>query len=53
MLALPNQDIVKTDKRVVIQLGTSRMEGTGMIADNGKHQMNLQSQVRGHYEPSH
>lgn len=53
MLALPNQDIVKTDKKVVIQLGTSRMEGTGMIADNGKHQLNLQSQVSGHYEPSH
>ena len=48
-----NQDIVKTDKKVVIQLGTSRMEGTGMIADNGKHQLNLQSQVSGHYEPSH
>ena len=53
MMALPNQDIVKTDKKVVIQLGTARMEGTGMIADNGKHQLNLQSQVSGHYEPSH
>jgi lipopolysaccharide export system protein LptC len=53
MLALPSQDIVKTDRKVVIQLGTSHMEGTGMIANNGKHQLNLQSQVSGHYEPSH
>jgi lipopolysaccharide export system protein LptC len=53
MLARPNQDIVKTDRKVVIQLGTSRMEGTGMIADNRKHQLNLQSRVSGHYEPSH
>jgi len=53
MLALPKQDIVKTDRKVLIRLGTSRMEGTGMIADNGKHQLNLQSTVSGHYESSH
>jgi len=53
MLALPKQDIVKTDRKVLIRLGTSRMEGTGMIADNGKHQLNLQSNVSGHYESSH
>jgi lipopolysaccharide export system protein LptC len=53
MLALPKQDIVKTDRKVLIRLGTSRMEGTGMIADNGKHQLSLQSNVSGHYESSH
>ena len=53
MLVLPDQDLVKTDKKVVIRLGSSRMEGTGMIADNCKHQLNLRSQVSGHYETSH
>lgn len=53
MLALPDQDIVKTDRKVIMTVGTSRMEGKGMVADNGRRQLNLQSQVSGHYESPH
>jgi lipopolysaccharide export system protein LptC len=53
MLALPDQDIVKTDRKVVMTIGSSRMEGKGMVADNGQRQLNLQSQVSGHYESPH
>lgn len=53
MLALPDQDIVKTDRKVIMTIGKTRMEGKGMIADNGRRQLNLQSQVYGHYESPH
>lgn len=50
MLALPDEDLVKTDRPVVIRVGESRLTGTGMVADNAKHQLNLQSKVTGFYE---
>ncbi len=50
MLALPDQDLVKTDRPVVIRVGESRLTGTGMVADNTKHQLSLQSKVTGFYE---
>lgn len=50
MLALPDDDIVTTDRRVVIRVGQSTLVGTGMVADNAKHQMTLQSKVTGLYE---
>jgi lipopolysaccharide export system protein LptC len=50
MLALPDEDIVKTDRQVVIRVGQSILAGTGMVADNAKHQMTLQSKVTGFYE---
>jgi lipopolysaccharide export system protein LptC len=50
MLVLPDQDIVKTDRKVIMTMGNSRMEGKGMVIDNGRRQMNLQNQVYGHYE---
>jgi len=50
MLALPDQDLVRTDRPVVIRVGESRLSGTGMVADNTKHQLTLQSKVTGFYE---
>ncbi len=50
MLALPDEDLVKTDRPVVIRAGESRLSGTGMVADNTKHQLTLQSRVTGFYE---
>ena len=50
MLALPDEDLVKTDKEVVVRLGSSRLVGTGMVADNARHQLNLQNKVSGYYE---
>ncbi len=49
MLALPDQDIVKSDKKVVIRLADSILIGTGFLADNRQHQLTLQSQVNGTY----
>ncbi len=50
MLALPDDDLVKTDRPVVIRVGESRLTGTGMVADNARHQLTLQSKVTGFYE---
>ena len=50
MLALPDDDLVKTDRPVVIRVGESRLAGTGMVADNAKHQVTLQSKVTGFYD---
>ncbi len=51
MLVLPDDDIIKTDKHVVLTLGNAILSGTGMIADNVKHQFTLQSKVSGSYPP--
>ena len=50
MVALPDNDLVKTDHPVVIRVGDSRLAGTGMVADNAKRQLTLQSRVTGFYE---
>ncbi len=49
MLVLPNQDLVKTDHAVRAQLGNSTLEGVGMVADNKKRQLTLQSRVNATY----
>ncbi len=49
MLVLPDQDIVKTDRAVHAQLGSSTLEGVGMEADNKKRQLTLQSRVKATY----
>ena len=50
MLALPDDDLVKTNRPVVIHVGESKLVGTGMVADNVKRQLTLQSKVTGYYE---
>jgi lipopolysaccharide export system protein LptC len=51
MLVLPNTDQVKSDQRVVIKLGDSTLIGTGLLADNAKHQMTLLNKVSAAYPP--
>ena len=45
MLVLPNTDLIKNDQRVVIKLGDATLIGTGLLADNARRQMTLQSRV--------
>lgn len=49
MLVLPNADQIKSDQRVVIKLGDSTLIGTGLLADNARHQLTLQSRVSAAY----
>lgn len=49
MLVLPNIDVVKSDHRVVMKLGDSTLIGTGLLADNARHQMTLESRVSATY----
>jgi lipopolysaccharide export system protein LptC len=51
LLLLPDEDIVKTDKPVQITLGTSRLYGTGMIANNATRELHLDSKVHATYQP--
>lgn len=47
LLVLPNDDLVKTDKPVQIQLGTSVVNSIGMVVNNKTHELNLLHSVRG------
>ena len=49
MLVLPNIDVVKSDQRVVMKLGNSTLIGTGLLADNARQQMTLESRVSAAY----
>lgn len=49
MLALPNEDIVKTDKPVTIRLGQSVIKGAGATANNATRQVEVTGNVRGTY----
>jgi lipopolysaccharide export system protein LptC len=51
MLVLPKKDIVKTDRHVDIRVGSMRMSGTGMLANNATRQLTLESRVNGIYQP--
>ena len=51
MLVLPKKDIVTTDRHVNIRVGSMRMSGTGMLANNATRQLNLESRVNGIYQP--
>ncbi len=53
MLALPDDDVVQTDKPVDIALGTSRLTGTGMYVNNATREFKLTSKVRGIYQSPH
>lgn len=52
MLALPDDDLVKTDKPVMITMGMSTLTGVGMIADNSKQALTLQSNAHATYVPA-
>ncbi|MBP0600002.1 LPS export ABC transporter periplasmic protein LptC [Herbaspirillum sp. LeCh32-8] len=52
LLLLPDDEIVKTDKPVVMTTGTTRLSGVGMLANNATQVVQLFGNVRGHYEPT-
>lgn len=51
MLVLPEKDIVSTDKRVDIWVGSVHLSGTGMLANNATRQLTLENRVSGIYPP--
>lgn len=51
LLILPDEDIMKTDKPVVITLGNSILKGTGMVANNATGELTLSSNVNATYKP--
>jgi len=51
MLVLPKKDIVTTDRHVDIRVGSMRLSGTGMVANNATRQLTLESSVSGIYLP--
>ena len=52
LLLLPDDEIVKTDKPVAMTMGTTRLNGVGMIANNATQEVQLLGNVRGYYEPT-
>ncbi|KAF1047116.1 MAG: Lipopolysaccharide export system protein LptC [Herbaspirillum frisingense] len=52
LLLLPDDEIVKTDKPVAMTMGTTRLNGVGMLANNATQVVQLFGNVRGHYEPT-
>jgi lipopolysaccharide export system protein LptC len=51
MLVLPKKDIVTTDRHVDIRVGSMRLSGTGMVANNATREVTLESRVNGIYPP--
>jgi lipopolysaccharide export system protein LptC len=51
MLALPDDDVVQTDKPVEIALGASTLTGTGMYVNNATREFKLMNKVHGVYQP--
>jgi lipopolysaccharide export system protein LptC len=51
LLILPDDDVMQTDKPVEITLGTSKLTGTGMVANNATRQLRLSSNVHATYQP--
>ncbi|MFJ3057308.1 LPS export ABC transporter periplasmic protein LptC [Herbaspirillum sp. NPDC087042] len=52
LLLLPDDEIVKTDKPVAMTMGTTRLNGVGMLANNATAVVQLFGNVRGYYEPA-
>lgn len=50
MLVLPDDDVVQTDKPVQITMGQSKLNGTGMFANNATREFRLSSNVHGTYQ---
>jgi lipopolysaccharide export system protein LptC len=51
ILILPDDDVMKTDKPVVITSGPSILKGVGMFANNATREFKLMSSVHGTYQP--
>jgi len=50
LLLLPDEEVVKTDKSVIINFGSSTLTGTGMFANNATREFRLTSNVHGTYQ---
>jgi len=50
MLLLPDEDVMQTDKPVQITFGLSKLNGTGMFANNATRELRLSSNVHGTYQ---
>jgi len=50
VLVLPDDDVMKTDKPVQINVGNSILTGTGMTANNATREFRLTSNVHGTYQ---
>jgi len=50
LLILPDDDVMKTEKPVEIQMGQSKLTGTGMFANNATREFRLTSNVHGTYQ---
>lgn len=51
LLLLPDDDVMKSDKPVDMTLGTSKLKGTGMFANNATRELRLSSNVSALYYP--
>lgn len=51
LLILPDDDVMQTDAPVEITLGTSRLTGTGMFANNATRELRLSNNVHARYQP--
>lgn len=52
LLLLPDEDVMKTPKPVELQLGSSILNGTGMVANNATSEFRLSGDVKGTYQPA-
>lgn len=52
LLILTNEDLIRTDKPVVITQGNSTLNGIGMVANNATRQMQLLSAVHSTFAPA-
>jgi lipopolysaccharide export system protein LptC len=52
LLLLPNDDVMKTDKPVKMRMGTTLLDGTGMVANNATRQLDLAARVHGVFAPA-
>jgi lipopolysaccharide export system protein LptC len=52
LVLLPDDEIMKTDTPVELTLGTTLLNGTGMVANNATGQLDLSHRVHGRYLPA-
>ncbi len=52
LLILPDEDVMQSDKPVDMMLGTTKLKGTGMYADNAARELRLLNDVHATYQPA-
>ena len=51
LLILPDDDVLQTDRAAELTLGSARLTGIGMYANNATRQFRLSQRVHGIYPP--